>query len=50
MMKYVVGAWNSLSQKGRAYLAIVLVVVVGVLLSLTMYWRYDWTSLIEVLK
>lgn len=49
MKEYITGAWNGLSQKGRTIVLVTLIVGVGVLAALTMYWRYDWTPAIELL-
>ena len=50
MKEYITGAWNGLSQKGRTIVLVTLIVGVGVILSLTMYWRYDWTPVIDLIK
>lgn len=47
--EYIVGAWNGLSQKGRTIVLVTLIVTVGVGVALTMYWRYDWTPLVNIL-
>ena len=49
MKEYITGAWNGLSQNGRTVVLVTLIVAVGVLVSLTMYWRYDWTPLVNIL-
>lgn len=49
MKEYITGAWNGLSQKGRTIVLVTLIVSVGILVSLTMYWRYDWAPLVNIL-
>lgn len=49
MLDLVKGAWSGLSQTGRTIVLVVLLVLVGLILSLTMYWRYDWTPALNLL-
>ena len=49
MKEYITGAWNGLSQKGRTIVLVTLIVGVGVLIALTMYWRYDWTPVLNLI-
>lgn len=48
MGAYIKGAWNGLPPTGRTIVLVVLLILVGVILSLTMYWRYDWTPIVEL--
>lgn len=41
MKEYITGAWAGLSQTGRTVVLITLFVVVGVLISLAMYYKLD---------
>lgn len=50
MREYIVGAWNGLSQKGRTIVLVALIIGVGVLVALTMYWRYDWTPFLKFME
>lgn len=50
MKEYITGAWNGLSQKGRTIVLVTLIVGVGILVGLTMYWRYDWTPVLDLLN
>jgi hypothetical protein len=46
-MDLIKGAWNGLSQRGRTIVLVTLIAAVGVVVVLTMAWRYDWTPLLQ---
>jgi hypothetical protein len=46
---YIVGGWKSLSERGRAVVAVVLLLILGALLGYTMFLGYDWSWLKDLL-
>lgn len=45
MWQYIVGAWKSLSERGRAVVAVVVITGAVGLLAYTMFLGYDWSWL-----
>ncbi len=48
MKEYITGAWNGLSQKGRTIVLVTLIAAVGIVVVLTMAWKYDWTPVVNL--
>jgi len=46
--EYITGAWNGLSQRGRTIVLVTLIAAVGIVVVLTMAWKYDWTPIVNV--